>query len=202
MWFCSVERCNIARSVSHQSSRLADFSCRHIDEAKGCKSPSVAILKPNLDNFVCSESLKSSMQTVLSAGACMQNFVIQVSDKMFCVLGQTSASNPLGYCHVRKGTNELNNYVCRLHAGKDCRGFAAKGKQVKTKSMCMHIALLRSCFDTNTIFWIWLEPPLTTRSYLWPWRRIISRTYAGRIYGWFIWRNHQTKFDIEFGWNG
>jgi hypothetical protein len=66
MWFCSVERCNIARSVSHQSSRLADFSCRHIDEAKGCKSPSVAILKPNLDNFVCSESLKSSMQTVLT----------------------------------------------------------------------------------------------------------------------------------------
>jgi hypothetical protein len=79
------------------------------------------------------------MQTVLSAGACMQHFVIQVSDKMFCVLGQTSASNPLGYCHVRKGTNELNNYVC-----------AAKGKQVKTKSMCMHIAFLQSCFDTNT----------------------------------------------------
>ena len=147
MWFCSVEGCKIARSVSRQSSRLADFSCRHIDEAKGCKSPSVAILKPNLDKFVCSESLKSSMQTVLSAGACMQNFVIQVSDKMFCVLGQTSASNPLGYCHVRKGTNELNNYVC---TGKDCRGFAAKGKQVRTKSMCMHIALLRSCFDTNT----------------------------------------------------
>ena len=51
MWFCSVEGCKIARSVSRQSSRLADFSCRHIDEAKGCKSPSVAILKPNLENI-------------------------------------------------------------------------------------------------------------------------------------------------------
>ncbi len=29
MWFCSVEGCKIARSVSHQSSHLA--------EAKGCK---------------------------------------------------------------------------------------------------------------------------------------------------------------------
>jgi hypothetical protein len=70
MWFCGVEGCKIARSVSHQSSSIADFSSQHIDEAKGCKSLSVAILKPDLDNFVCSESLKSSMQTVLSAGAC------------------------------------------------------------------------------------------------------------------------------------
>ncbi|XP_028415288.1 HMG domain-containing protein 3-like [Dendronephthya gigantea] len=143
MWFCSVEACKIVRSVSHQSSRLANFSCRHVDEAKDCtKTPPVAILKPDLDKFVGSESLKSSLQSILNSAACMQNCVIQVSDRMFCVLGQTSASNPLGYCHVRKGTKDCD-YVC---TGKDCRGFAAKGKQVRTKSMCTHIALLRSCF--------------------------------------------------------
>ena len=67
---------------------------------------------------------------------------------MFCVFGPVSASNPpLGYCHVRKSASDTNHHICTR---KDCRGFAAKGKQFKTKSMCMHIAIFLSCFVANT----------------------------------------------------
>jgi ribosomal protein L37AE/L43A len=151
LWFCSLEECKIARSVQHNSSRLAEFSCRHVDEVKFCdKSPPVAILKPDLDNFVCSETLRNSIQDVLNVAGSMPmaSPAVQVSDAMFCAFGPITASNPLGYCHVRKSATELNHFIC---TGKDCRGFAAKGKQVRTKSMCMHIAILHSCFVTNTL---------------------------------------------------
>ncbi len=145
MWFCSNEGCKVARSVQHNSSRLEKFSCRHIAEIKNSeKCPPVTILEPGLDNFVCSESLRNTIQDVLNP---KKRFVVQVSDAMFCVFGPVSASNPLGYCHVRKSASDTNHYIS---TGKDCRGFAAKGKQFKTKSMCMHIASLLSCFATNT----------------------------------------------------
>ena len=56
---------------------------------------------------------------------------MQVSDTMYCVYGPITASNPLGYCHVRKNTDS-SHFLC---TGKDCRGFAGKGKQLKSKSM-------------------------------------------------------------------
>ena len=146
VWFCSHESCKVARSVNHNSSRLADFSCDHIDEVKvGNKSTPLAIFKPDLPKLVCSEALRSSLQDILNAAESTQPTAIQVCDTMFCALGPVSASNPLGYCHLRKSTS--NEFIC---TGKDCRGHAAKGKQAKTKSMCIHVAILLSCFVTNT----------------------------------------------------
>ena len=146
MWFCSHENCKIARSVKHNSSRLTDFSCVHIDEVKlGNKCTPLSLLKPELDKFVCSVALRNSIRDILNAAELTQNIAVQVSDMMFCVLGPISASNPLGYCHVRK--NVSSGFIC---TGKDCRGHSAKGKQVKTKSMCIHVAILLSCFVTNT----------------------------------------------------
>ena len=103
MWFCSHENCKIARSVKHNSSRLTDFSCVHIDEVKlGNKCTPLSLLKPELDKFVCSVALRNSIRDILNAAELTQNIGVQVSDMMFCVLGPISASNPLGYCHVRK----------------------------------------------------------------------------------------------------
>ena len=34
LWFCSVENCKLARSVQHNSSRLANFTCTHVDQVK------------------------------------------------------------------------------------------------------------------------------------------------------------------------
>lgn len=152
MWFCSVEECKIKRSVQHNSSRLEEFSCKHIVEAKNTdRTPPVAILTPDLSTFVCSDTIKKELQDVLDATK-FENTVIQVSDASFSVLGPATASNPLGYCHVRKSTSSENQLLC---TGKDCRSYAAKGKQTKTKSMCIHINMLRSCLPRRT------EPPAT-----------------------------------------
>lgn len=73
IWFCSHESCKIARSVNHNSSRLADFSCGHIDEVKvGNKSTPLAIFKPDLHKFVCSEALRNSIRDILNAAESTQ----------------------------------------------------------------------------------------------------------------------------------
>ena len=132
MWFCSHKGCKVARSVQHNSPHLKKFSCGHIDEIKnfGEVPPPVTILEPDLDNFVCSKSLRNTIQGVLNAADPKQQFVVQVSDARFCVFGPVSASNPLSYCHVHKIVSNMNHYICN---GKDCWGFAAKGKQSKAK---------------------------------------------------------------------
>ena len=112
-WLCGIEKCKIARSVLHNSSRLEEFSCQHIDKVKTSGiSASVAVLKPNLDDFVCSESLRNSMKEVIDTATSTKNVVTQVSDLMFCVVGPTTASNPLGFCHVHKTITESDHFIC------------------------------------------------------------------------------------------
>ena len=148
LWFCSVENCKIARSVKLNSSQLANFSCPHIDEVvkSNCQlSLPVAYLRPNLESFVASESLKTCIKEVINGAQSVQHVAMQVSDTMFCVYGPATASNPLGFCHVRKCSDcESSQFIC---TGKDCRGFAAKGKQTKTKSMCIHVSIMCACFS-------------------------------------------------------
>ena len=147
--FCSIENCKIARSVKLNSSQLANFTCPHINEVVKINcllSLPLAYLKPNLDRFVAGESLKTRIKEVID-GNCIaqsvQHVAMQVSDTMFCVFGPATASNPLGFCHVRK-CSESSQFIC---TGKDCRGFAAKGKQTKTKSMWIHVSVLLACFS-------------------------------------------------------
>ena len=65
MWFCIHENCKIARSVKHNSSRLTDFTCVHIDEVKlGNKCTPLSLLKPELDKFVCSVALRNSIRDI------------------------------------------------------------------------------------------------------------------------------------------
>lgn len=147
LWFCTVEGCKTTRSVKHNSSQLADFTCPHIDEVKSnCQQSSpVAVFKPDLERFVASESVKKSIKEIMNDGTSMEHLAMQVSDTVFCVYGPVTASNPLGFCHVRKST-ESSQFIC---TGKDCRGFAAKGKQFKSKSMCIHTSILHACLISS-----------------------------------------------------
>ncbi len=148
LWFCSTEACKIARSVKHNSAQLANFTCPHIKEVKSNfhQSSPVAVFKPDLDKFVASESIKNSIKELMDNATSVEHVAIQVSDTVFCVYGPVTASNPLGYCHVRKST-ESKQFIC---TGKDCRGFAAKGKQSKSKSMCIHISILHACLTSTS----------------------------------------------------
>ena len=146
LWFCSAENYKLARSVKLNSSQLADFSCPHIDEVvkTNCQlSLAVAYLKPDLERFVASEFLKSCIKEVINGEQSVQHVALQISETMFCIYGPATASNPLGFCHVRR-CFESSQFIC---TGKDCQGFAAKGKQTKTKSMCIHVSIMCACFS-------------------------------------------------------
>ena len=144
LWFCSAENCKLVRSDKLNSSQLANFSCPHIDEVvkTNCQlSLPVAYLKPDLERFVASESLKTCIKEVINGAQSVQHVAIQVSDSMFCVYGQATASNPLGFCHVRR-CFESSQFMC---TGKDCRGLLLKANKPKrshcafTLVLCAHV---------------------------------------------------------------
>ena len=99
------------------------------------ESLSVAYFKPDLERFVASESLKKSIKDILNGARSIKHKAMHVLDTMLCVYGPATASNPLGYCHVRKSLEYSNrdprHLVC---TGKDCRGFAAKDQLVNVYS--------------------------------------------------------------------
>ncbi len=59
-----------------------------------------------------------------------------MSDKTFCVYGEPTSSNAVGYCHVTKGENL---FQC---CSKDCRGFISKTKGSKQRKICSHVHVL------------------------------------------------------------
>ena len=59
-----------------------------------------------------------------------------MSDNTFCVYGDPTSSNPVGYCHVRKG-DKL--FQC---SSKDCSGFVSKTKGSKQRKICSHVHVL------------------------------------------------------------
>ncbi|CAB4033203.1 Hypothetical predicted protein, partial [Paramuricea clavata] len=141
LWFCSLEECKIARSVQHNSSRLAEFSCRHIDEVKFCdKSPPVAILKPDLDNFVCSETLRNSIQDVLNVAGSMPmaSAAVQVSDAMFCAFGPITATI-LHSCFV---TNTLDTTGDTNNATFEAESSTEPGPTVNSSELTKRLSTL------------------------------------------------------------
>jgi len=140
LWFCSSENCKISRSVSYNSLTLESFSCKHIEEAKNASTTPLEILVPQIDKFPCSEEIKRELQELIDYNSDIKP-VTRVSEFSFVVLGNATAANPLGLCHVRK--TEAGDFIC---SGKNCRSYSSKAKQAKTKSLCSHVLLLRSCF--------------------------------------------------------
>ena len=62
--------------------------------------------------------------------------VFKVSPISFCVIGIATASNSVGFCHVK---NVNSAFLC---SSKDCTRYASKTKASKTKKICLHIHVL------------------------------------------------------------
>ena len=50
-----------------------------------------------------------------------------------------TASNPLGFCHVKREGRNKSGYSC---TAKDCRSFSSKAKGSTAKAFCLHLHLL------------------------------------------------------------
>jgi hypothetical protein len=71
--------------------------------------------------------------------------VVEVGDGVFAVYATASASNTLGFCHVKHNA-DLSSITC---CGKNCRGIMSKAKQERTKSLCIHIHTLLSAIKST-----------------------------------------------------
>ena len=132
----------------HMNEWLDEFSCTHIQKASHPVSPltsSQEIL--NISTYPWSEKVKADLLSLVDiATENSHPLVVEVSNNMYCVYGPPTASNTVGYCHI-KHFDAKNSYVC---SGKDCRGVVSKGKQAQTKAICIHLHLLYSSVNIST----------------------------------------------------
>lgn len=70
--------------------------------------------------------------------------VVQVSEQSFAVFGLPTASNLLGFCHLKKEGKTKVGYICTAN---DCRHFALKAKGITVEACCLHLRLLFASLD-------------------------------------------------------
>ena len=113
----------------------------------------VAIHHPDFARYPCSDTVRQELLEVISALPSNSASVVQVSEQSFAVFGLPTASNPLGFCHVKKEKKAKSGYCC---TGKDCRSFASKAKGSKVKACCLHLHLLFATVSLPCIHFPWI----------------------------------------------
>ena len=93
----------------------------------------------NLPSYPCSDIVRNQLLEIIASLSSNAPPVVQVSEKSYAVFGLPTASNPLGFCHVKKETKCKSGFSC---TGKDCRNYAAKAKGCAVKACCLHLHLL------------------------------------------------------------
>ena len=107
LWLCTrEERCKISRSVN--SDMASHYECA---EAHANCDP-VAVYQPRISSYPCSESVRDKLREVAASLPGDTPPVVQVFEQPFAVFSLPTASNPLGFCHVKKEGKTKIGYVC------------------------------------------------------------------------------------------
>ena len=133
---CLAQKCKEVRAAYVNSSNAELFSCEHTALCDKAVPPiKVYSLTDGLINsYPCDQATKAALNHLKQS--ITGPAVFQVSSVSFCVNGVATASNSVGFCHI-KNTN--SKFVC---ASSDCARFASKTKAVKHKKICMHQHML------------------------------------------------------------
>jgi len=139
-WIYLCANCLRDRAAFVTSGYADGFACNHINLArKGTVSKPTNIWTPtesDIDNYEGGQSVQTQLKSVVQGLTPPQPAVITVCEDRFVVFGPPTATNTMGYCHVRK---EEANLLC---ASKDCQGCVARCKSEKQKNICIHLHLL------------------------------------------------------------
>lgn len=135
MWSCTYE-------VNVNSDLASQYKCDHVKHAKNPDiSGPVATYLPNNSSYLCSNSVRANLIEVVSSLPPATPVVVQVSDQVFAAFVLPTSSNPLGFCHVKRGAETKVAIVARLKS-KDCRSFSSKVKGSTAKAFSLHLHLL------------------------------------------------------------
>ena len=133
---CLAQKCKEVRAAYVNSSNAELFSCEHTALCDKAVPPiKVYSLTDGLINsYPCDQATKAALNHLKQS--ITGPAVFQVSSVSFCVNGVATASNSVGFCHI-KNTN--SKFVC---ASSECARFASKTKAAKHKKICMHQHML------------------------------------------------------------
>ena len=106
------------------------FSCEH---TALCEEAVPSIKKYSLtdeliDSYPCDQATKAALNRLKQSNTAP----VQVSSVSFCLNGVATASNSVGFYHIR---NTNSKFFC---TSLDCARFATKTKAAKHKKICMH----------------------------------------------------------------
>ena len=139
-WICLHPDCLKNRAVFVSGERAEMFACKHVNLVKsGPVSKPLDIWTPtdfDIGNYEAGDIVQTQMKKVVESLKTAYPAVITVCEDRFVVYGSPTATNTIGYCHVRK---EGTNLLC---ASKDCKACVARCKKRKQKGVCLHLHLL------------------------------------------------------------
>ena len=145
-WICLHHDCKALRSTYSASGKLSSFRCKHIDKinASGKTSPkkSLDLTEELIDTYVSGNSTKEALRNLLPAIPDSHPAVVCLTDSSYAVFGPPSATNTVGYCHIKIVSAERRTFKC---TSKNCRTFVSKAKQAKVRAICIHLHLLYCC---------------------------------------------------------
>ena len=148
IWLCTREDCKLSRSVHINTGLVKEYQCEHVKLAKNFPNASpLGVFTPVLDAYPCSDSIRQELSGIIDSLPSNTPSVVQVSEQTFAVFGPATASNPLGFCHVKMNQKVKSGYAC---SGKDCSGNAAKAKGFSVRSCCLHLHLLFAALRQST----------------------------------------------------
>ena len=106
MWSCTYE-------VNVNSDLASQYKCDHVKHAKNPDiSGPVSTYLPNNSSYLCSNSVRANLIEVVSSLPPATPVVVQVSDQVFAAFVLPTSSNPLGFCHVKRGGRNKSGYCC------------------------------------------------------------------------------------------
>ena len=140
---CLASKCKDARATYVNSGKAEKFTCAHIEQCSSAVRlmANFALSDKLINDYPCDQATKTALLQLkdISIGSA----AFQVSSVSYCVNGLPSASNSVGYCHVRKSDARFS---C---ASPDCGQYASKTKASRQKKICMHVHVLLCLFHSQ-----------------------------------------------------
>ena len=136
---CHHNICKQKRAIHINSQNVEDFNCNHLEKIQECSTPLKTFQKLLDGLYPCDENTRASLNEL--AAECEEtgfSVAVYVSPTMYCVFGRATANNAAGYRHVRVTDTEVK--CC----SKDCKSSMVRGKQQKSRRICIHIHVLLS----------------------------------------------------------
>ena len=142
---CSQEKCKQNRAVYLTSGNDGPFTCKHIEQIVHAESSrfSVEMDESMISAHPCDLETKHALRKCLSPGF---PTVIKVSERNYAVYANPTATNPLGFCHVK--TLEGRGFLC---GSKECQKPTGNTKTTKTRQFCTHVNILCCVLREKTL---------------------------------------------------